>query len=269
MSRLQAIAQADSIHAMGYAHDLGKLLGVKGPRLDLMQRDNFFGSVGYSVNPLNRVRRPKATSGGKNRKSVDTVVAFIPRIHRVAGCKCAHICFSNEINGRHYISKSQKPSEGPQKSAQGHVMRFDLASSRAESLYVHCLRPLRHARNHYRTHVRCADREMQWPVQWCAPVLDVLDGMLINPSFCTLGGCLMRRIYSVVGNCSIASLCAGRKVRVPSFFWKRCTLAQRKNAAVLASRLGKVVHIHGVALVCINRYRSHFLSLVWEERIVA
>jgi hypothetical protein len=269
MLRLQAIAQANSIHAMGYAHDLGKLLGVKGPRLDFMERDNFFGSVGYSVNPLNRVRRPKATFGSKNRKSVDTVVAFIPRILRITGCKCAHACFSNEINGRYYISKSQKPSEGPQKSVQGHVMRFDSAPSVAERLYGHYLRLLRHARNYYRTHVRCANREMQRPMQWCAPVLDVLDGVLVNPYFRTLGSCLVCRIYSVVDHGSIAGFCVDRKVRVPSLFGKRRTLAQRKNAAVPVSGLGKVVHIHGVALICINGGSWHFPSSGCEQAIVA
>jgi len=107
------------------------------------------------------------------------------------------------------------------------------------------------------------------PMQWDATALNRINRIVFNPPVCALGSGLMRLIQSFADRCSISTFCVGQKIWVPGFFGKRHTLAQRKDAAVLASRLGQVVHIDDVALICINGCSSHFLSSGCEEAIVA
>jgi hypothetical protein len=109
----------------------------------------------------------------------------------------------------------------------------------------------------------------QVPMQPSAISLLCINGIFFDPSVRAFVSCLMCRIYSFVDHGSIAILCVSQKVWVPGFFGKRRTLAQRKDAAVLASGLGKIVHIDDVALICINGCSSHFLASGCQEEIVA
>ena len=106
-------AVAHAMHAMGKAHGFSEFFGVEDPIPYFMPGDNFNRGVRYSIDPLDRVRRPESAARRSHGNSIDSIVALVPRIDRFVGCKCIHLHFPYEIVNQHYRPFNRRSCEWP------------------------------------------------------------------------------------------------------------------------------------------------------------
>jgi len=108
---VQAIALANSMHAMRDTHGFGEFFGVKDLSPDFMLGDNFHRGVRYATDPVDRVRRPESAARRSHGHSIDSIVALVPRVDRFLRCEFAHRYSLSRTVDQYYKPKNQKSSK--------------------------------------------------------------------------------------------------------------------------------------------------------------
>lgn len=94
---VQTILVANAVDAVGDGHHFGEFFRRESLYLDLVKFHCHLRCICNSLNSLNQVGRPIITIGRRNRKTMNAVRTFVPRIDRMRGCKFAHEQFSGRL----------------------------------------------------------------------------------------------------------------------------------------------------------------------------